>query len=776
MSEREVHPDLRAMLMAGEPFQYAHLIKFERPSRPDALSGKVSTSAQRYVYITDGSRDVAFDDGSKDLNGVRNGTQTYIANKVLNVSNVQESSEAKASSFTITLDGNGIGATATGSVTITAATANHWDIAWPANVDLISQGFREGDKVEFTGIITGEFNIDSFRADNVLRIKKIDVNATAGSGTVTMTLDSEEIKSILLNKNSADYSSFINREVFIYRAYFQEGAMVGPAAPDGTGLSGPILLFKGIISSVAFDEDESGIKVQWSLTSHWGDFAQIKGRITSDDFHRALDANAMPQPYSAIKPIYAYDKGFIHSETSINLLASYTVAVTKETYKLKKSGLFGLKRKLKVTKTIVNETHNTQLDFQLQARSIPVCYGVRNIAGIPIFADTLNNDSSEVYVIYALSEGEVGGIYDVYINGKSLICNDEKDATARTQNTENTVDVVCRGRADRGDVLGGVVATAGTPVNYYYHTDPDSGFLYDYRIENSLSFNPGAYSYYVPYQPPAAETTAEVTSGRGVIHGETITLTEPQSIILDFFSGTEGQAAASQIVQHAQNKNFKVQNDYWTGKDSAEYWGPNHRLVDTAYIVAKYKIKEGDTTIPDLEFILRSKVIECYNYDYSYAHDEKMTGEDANNFALGSTVTLSTGQTVQIIDKWKFFRPDGVLEHRFRFSEIPNLNYVEGVPGITRFSMSSGGNTWTMTTFNYVLNSGTVGATQQVENVSIAPNNGNVTVVASSPIPGGSGAIYSLVGEGGNYNNALLSGTVSGGNLDTLLDFNTMER
>jgi len=224
LSERLVHEDVRAMLMANEPFQYAHLIKFERPSRPDTLSGRVSTSAHRYTYLTDASRDVNFDDGSVDLMGVANGTQIYIANKVLDVTSVQEASEAKADTASITLDGNGIGGAVTATVTITNIDARTWDVQWPANVDVLSAGFREGDKATFSGGRSGSFNIHSFRSNNTLRIKKIDDDLAAGSTPVTMVLDSEEIKSILLNKNSADYSSFVNREVLIYWAYFQNGA------------------------------------------------------------------------------------------------------------------------------------------------------------------------------------------------------------------------------------------------------------------------------------------------------------------------------------------------------------------------------------------------------------------------------------------------------------------------------------------------------------------------------------------------------------------------
>lgn len=769
LTEREVHADVRAMLMANEPFQYAYLIKFERPSRPDELSGKISTSAHRYTYLTNASRDVVFDDGSKDLNGVANGPQTYLANKVLNVAPISESIEAKANNCSLTLDGNGIGAVATAEVTITAVDAKTWDIDWPDYVDLVSQGFREGDKINLVGDRLGAFNIYKFRANNVLRITKIDDDLIVGTANVSMTLASEEVKSILLNKSLPEYASFINREVVIYRAYFKDGILVG-ATPDPSGYRGPIFMFRGIINNVSFDDDDNGIKVQWGLTSHWGDFSQVRGRITSDEFHRALDENGNPQPYSAIKPIYAYDKGFSHSDTSINLLATYSVMVDKTTIKAK-NGFFGIGAKTKVKTVPVAEGRNTTLDFQLQSKSIPVIYGVRSVPGIPIFADTNKNNSSEVYVVYALSEGQVGGIYDIHLDGKSLICNNAEDFDTRSkQNSEGTIDLVCRGRADRGDVLGGVTSIAATSKNFYY--DVADGI--DLRDVWNKDFNRNALINYNPYLPPLSNIPASLV-GKGVIHGESIKITSPQVITLDFFSGTEGQKAASQLVDMARNNSFKVQNDYWKGNETSEYWGPNHRLIDTAYVVAKIIIKEGETTIPDMEFIVRGKVMPCYNYDYSYAHDDKMTSQSPDNFLLGDTVTLNTNaQPVQIIDKWSFARPDGVIETRFRFSEPPELTYVNGIPTVKRFTMTKGADVWTMITFDWVIHSGTVPSELAAAATIAETAKGVIVSYPSTPdLPVGKediqeSPLYSFkYGNGKLYRNALLMGDATDTSLET---------
>jgi hypothetical protein len=709
LTKRPVNTALENMLMNNEPFQYAHLIKFERPSRPDSLSGLVSTSRQRYTYLTDASINVTFDDGSKNLQGTANGTQTYLANKVLKVGSVQEQTKASTSQTTLSLDGNALGASIVTGVNITLVsletltTPTTWDIALTAPVtieDMLLEGFREGDKVSVNGTLV---NILSFRSNNTIRVTKIDDDfPTLGSGSgVTIRLASEEIISILLNKNAAEYASFINREVYIYRAYFQDGVMVGG---DGSAnQNGPELLFRGIISNVGFEDSESNITVNWGLTSHWGDFAQVRGRVTSDSAHRALNENGVPQPTSALKPIYAYDKGFAHSETSVNMLAKYTVQVPDQEIKSKK-GVLGIGASVKVKKFMRTEDRFTDLDFQLQAKSIPVIYGVRVTEGIGIFADTLKNDSANVYAISALCEGEIGGIYDIYIDGNSLICNDKADADTRSaQTADNTVELICRGRADRGDALGGQIGTTNDFIPYYSAAN-DYTSISDMGIANFI-----ADSYLTAWDPEAISAIINPTT-YGVVDGESIRLTSPQEVIIDVFTGKSGQKASSQLSSIALAKNFKIQNDYWTGSDTSEYWGPNHRLLDTAYVVGNFVIKEGESTIPPIQFVVRGKLIDCYNYDYSYIHDSKAVGDSpSTDFVLGQYVNLYTGSdvvlnsNVQIIDKWTFINPDGSENTRFRFSTNPNLTYIDGVPSTTSFYMKSidGTKKWSMLTYNY---------------------------------------------------------------------------
>ena len=708
---RPVNINLQNALVNNDSFKYAHLIKFERPSKPDDLTGLVSTSKERYTYITDASVNVSFDDGSSSLDGVPNGTQVYLANKVLKVGSIQEQTKATPGQTSIVLDGNALGAKVSAQVTITVVSPGVWDLAFQAPVaieDILEEGFREGDKLAvIIGATTYSVSITGFRANNTLRVSKIDVDLPTGSQSVTLALSSEEVISILLNKNDPNYASFINREVYIYRAYFdyENHQIIGT----------PINLFKGIIQNVSFEDNEDSIRVTWGLTSHWGDFAQVKGRVTSDEFHRALDENGAPRPASTAKPIYAYDKGFMHSETSINILAKYFTTTNEIVGVKSKKGVLGIGAKTKVRRADVTRENFTELNFQLSAKSIPVIYGVRVTEGIGVFTDTLNNDSSTVYAITALCEGEIGGVYDVFIDGQGLICNDKADFDARSEEVSrgtednDAIEVFCRGRADRGDVLGSQPAVNFANLNSFY-AGFDFGSL-------SIRENPYADAYYPDYIAIAMQPEQRYSPGTGLIDGEYIELTSPINMKLDFYSGKSGQKANAELVGISSNRGFKIQNDYWTGTDTVEYWGPNHRLLDTAYMVGKFKIAEGDTSLPEFKIVVRGKLIDCYNYDGSYIKDRKVTGESADNFPLGSTVGLysSTGtllnSSVQIIDKWSFFNPDGTTNTRFRFSEAPSLGYVNGVPSITKFYMQNASNQrWTMVTYNHKEYTGTLAA------------------------------------------------------------------
>ena len=96
-NERALDATLKTSLVNEDPFLYAHLIKFERAIGTDG--SRPSKNGRDYVYLTDASRDIAFDDGSTNVAGVANGVQTYRANRVASVGTISETTEAKASSL-----------------------------------------------------------------------------------------------------------------------------------------------------------------------------------------------------------------------------------------------------------------------------------------------------------------------------------------------------------------------------------------------------------------------------------------------------------------------------------------------------------------------------------------------------------------------------------------------------------------------------------------------------------------------------------------------------
>ena len=317
-------------------FVYAHLVKFERPRdiniAPNATI-KYDTSAKRYAYLTDAAFNISFDDGTKNLQGQANGTQVYVANKLINVGAIQDTSELKIASMNIKLDATLADASLTGSFSFHAS-----DDELTAPSSLFDAGFREDDIIiipsPFANVAATELRILKFLTDNKITFSTVGgptLNRTTRS--LTATLGSEEVTALL---RSTKATSFVNRKVTVYKIFFY---------PDNTNtvIGEPIVLFDGIISTAKYDEDTTKASMEWGLKSNWGDFQQVRGRVTSDDFHRALDAKGDADPEATIRPEYANDLGFVHADKAIDLVGKYNVQIEKTG--IKKKGLFKLKVK-----------------------------------------------------------------------------------------------------------------------------------------------------------------------------------------------------------------------------------------------------------------------------------------------------------------------------------------------------------------------------------------------------------------------------------------------
>ena len=671
MSYRAIDSTLVTSLENNDPHTYVHLIKFEKPSVETEVAyksgAKPSRRANTYSYLTDGGYPVSFDDESVPSDGgTANGTQVYLPGKVISVGTVSETIEAKASTMSIQLAASALSTTVLDTFTITTIGST----TVTGTVDLFEAGFSVGDTVEFLNNQAANHGvyvrIDEFsNANKTFTYTVISGTITGESNTqYTLSFASEEITSLTQGKEATNYSNYLNREVFIYRAHINtSGVIIGK----------PFVIFKGIITGAAFDDNPTkSSKITWTLTSHWGDFVQVSGRITSDHSHRGLDVSGVPSEDAVIRPEYVGDLGFRHAEQAVNIVATYQVPETR--YKLKRkgglSGLFGGKRLVEYTEMV---DRDVDLEFNLGSKYIPVIYGVQKATGIPIFADGDVDDAQKVYVAQAISEGPIHGVLDIHIDSNPVICINDADSNDRSA---GDAAVLCVGRADRGDVLnGGSSVDINNDITAQMLDEAealvDEGAAED--IEEAIAIVQQMYGY-----NNQRETHSD--GGAGILHEKKINLDSPLDTELQFHAGLPDQAANSFYTVKAGARKFKVQSILYPDLAPNLYWGPSHQLLDTAYTTMNFTIDEGEFTIPDYEFVVKGRVLDCFNYDHSYSGN----GAAHINFKLGDMVTLHKtkddtqlgSEQVQIIDKWSFYSAGGALKYRFRFSKNLQLQDV----------------------------------------------------------------------------------------------------
>jgi hypothetical protein len=722
MALRDLDTTLRASLLNKEAFVYAHLIKFEKPIKSTAAD--FSKEAKNYAYITDASMDMVWDDGSTTVAGVSNGDQIYRANKVKNIGDIKETTDAKASTINLSLSAVPLNTSVIVNITTTSSTII-------ADADLVAAGFTEGDKILITGSTNannGEyFRIESFSNDNkTITVANLDTTLGSDNQSKAATLEfaSEEIESIFTSKTAGTYANYINREVFIYKAHIniETGAIIGA----------PYLLFKGIIATSKVTEDpEKESTISWGLTSHWGDFQTINGRITSDSEHRGLRNDGTTDTAALKDPAYADDLGFLHSEQALNIMAVYQVKETRYRIKKKKGWV---RSKTKIRKYEVEVDRDVDLRFNLDAKSLPVVYGVRKIDSFPIFVDTDKNDASVIYAAYALCEGEIGGLYDIYFDDEPSICADKPDFDVRAlagdnYDGDNPPEVFCRGRMDRGDVLTGINSTSSTVnttamgfMNPQYWDESMAEAYYGYA-SIAITFM-GQTIYVANPLLTGAGTDSGTSISAGITHEKAHVIETPVDTKLIFHSGKPGQRADDLLCGVAAAGNFKIQNDYFD--NPAEYWGSNHRLLDTAYVVAKYTISDGEIELPSMDFVVRGKVIPCYNYDFAYELDSLQTQGTAPKIGDSVSVKNTSGNATidasnTIADIYTFPDADGNTKTLVRLQSDPGLGDV------TAFYLTDYNSThkYYLKTYDRELSSGTIGHTLEEEITSSTSSSGS---------------------------------------------------
>ena len=748
MALRNIHEDIITALQNRDPLLTYHLIRFEKPS-----SLELGTRRVDFSYLTDAPYDVNFDHNND------NSVDVYRAGGVTKIGKVQEAIEARASKMSLTLSAVKLGATCIAQATMAntpstlpAATSTGEGIAGllTLDFDIFSAGFYTGDTITLTRTdldgTTGEplpfpkntnftgpaptsitVRIDKIRGDG----KVIEVTSLEKEGIAAFNHECEieyvnpEVTTLTAkNLGSLSYESYVNRNVEIYRVFAQ---------PDtGVIIGSPFLYFKGIIAQGTLNEKvDSTPTITWSLTSHWGDFVRVQGRLTSDEFHRGLDARGYSQVGAALKPEYIADFGFEHADKSLNVLAKYTGTESRLKSR-RRGGLAGAFGGRKYSTEYYEVERQLDLRLNLESKHIPIVYGVQRIDSFPAFADiviTPDSTPGEVgsstggftggfttmYSANVLCEGPISAIFDVFIDDETLVCKDKSDEDVRElsgignfqNNTSNKTG--CIGLMEKGDVAGGqffneISSFSGGTI---HSLGQFGGGYIVIGTQNNADGIPD-----VAYVGAAGSIQTELNSSydpndyasfrnqKGILHERSIgPLNQAKNLKLTFHAGKDNQTANKTLMNKAGGFGTGVPaflgQQYYdsAGKDPYRYWGEGHRLLDTAYVVLEDKISDTDAQLPDISYVVKGKYVNCFNYDGSYRNtttdDPNANSGKVSDFDLGDSVNIepyyrNIGNAVAaypatIIDKWFITDMDGELDFRFRF-KAGNQN-IFGVPG-----------------------------------------------------------------------------------------------
>lgn len=463
------------------------------------------------------------------------------------------------------------------------ATATHVKIAHLVAIELPGTDNTYAYLTDYQSSITYAGN--TYQSGRVTGVSTLRMAQGVQNYTLQVSIAGEF--STELDRAISEYS-YEGRDIIVYKAYLDTGGAIIPFDPL---TNGPELLFTGKITSINVSEDYSkGFStITWECAGLLHDFEKINGRITDDAAHRGLAAdglNQLPIPTNGAKrEEYKTDTGFQHANQTISANIAY-LGKEKQYYLKKSWG--GLKNKLREREVIVQR--ELDLKTSLEAKYLPVVYGVRRIPGIPVFLDALASDPSTMYCVYAFCEGEIEAFLNLYIDGVPAVCTNA-DAAATTG--------VCMGNAQNGDTLSVYLDSNRKTERYEnwerYPYDRDGGG-YDSNAHNSN---------------PAASTT-------GTVHGCTINiLAEKGAIQCRFFHGKPNQTPCTEMTNIASTNGFLLQNQL--RKPDGNVWGADYwpaasagvsgaALLDTAYVVARFKISEDRTEIPNLEAVVSGKI------------------------------------------------------------------------------------------------------------------------------------------------------------------------
>lgn len=431
----------------------------------------------------------------------------------------------------------------------------------------------------------------TYSAGRVMSVGGVKFTQGITNYTVSVTVPGEYQDE--LDKVTTD-SSYEGRRINIYRVFLDNLGQVIPI-DDETG--GPLIWFQGKITSISLSDPitKGSSKVTFNCAGLLADFEKVNGRITDDAAHRGLVSGVLgPIPSNGAKRVeYQTDTGFLHANQTISTNIKY-LALEKEYYLKKSWG--GLKTKLREREVQVER----QLDLKtsLEAKYLPVIYGVRRVQGIPVFLDVLRSNPSKMYCVYAFCEGEIDSFLNVYVDGVSAICGPGG-------NTEDSG--LCMGNMENGDTLGMYSVTTR-------------------KEERQRQLDIGPFRVRIPelLEDFSSFTTGAASQSRvGTVHEQKINImAENGPIMMQFYHGKSDQTPCQELVNIAASNGFLVQNNttnptggswgssYWAGASSGV---TGAALLDTAYIVAVFDISEDRTALPQIEAIISGRKVRVYS-------------------------------------------------------------------------------------------------------------------------------------------------------------------
>lgn len=401
------------------------------------------------------------------------------------------------------------------------------------------------------------YNNMKYSTGTLKKVSSVTRTSKLSSNAVSITLSGASQIEV---DRALDSGSYLERAIRVYKVVIKEDGSLLEFYEDGS----TFILFQGTISEVSLKESGGNTangtgEVVWKCAGAFYELDRVNGRITDDESHRGLitDSNGDLIPSNGAKKFeYQDDKGFFHSNKSIEVLASYQTEEKRYKVKTKKSW-GGLKTDVKMVEYYETVTKEIDIRFNLAAKYMPVVYGVQKLQGLPVFADVLANDTTKVYVVYAFCEGEIEGFLDFYIDDKPIICYSDSDSEDR----------VCLGnRRTFGDTVGTVAVAGGEGPN---------------------------------------GTT---------VHGEQYTYNDGNGEIKFWvYHGKNSQTADPTLVGLAAGKKFLGQTGaYGNEALGPEYWDSTFKLIDTAYVVCEFNITDERTNVPEIHADIRGKKVSVY--------------------------------------------------------------------------------------------------------------------------------------------------------------------